>query len=128
MPPGVSDETAANKFKADWKARREQIWKDNGWPTPDKFDNETLPPGLYAINPPAPSWLYDNVAISRGYLDDACDGFVEVRIARQGEDPDHNKLKAQGQNLLWAAGDGSGLVVRAHPRRRSRSGRVRSGG
>jgi hypothetical protein len=96
-PPGVSDETAANKFKADWKARREQIWKDNGWPSPDKFDNETLPPGLYAINPPAPSWLYDNVAISRGYLDDACDGFVEVRIARQGEDRDHNKLKARAR-------------------------------
>jgi hypothetical protein len=96
-PSGVSDEAAADKFKADWKARREQIWKNNGWPAPDKFDNETLPPGLYAINPPAPSWLYDNVAISRGYLDDACDGFVEVRIARPGEDPEHSKLKARAR-------------------------------
>ena len=44
------------------------------------FQNETLPPSLYAIEPPAPSWLNDNIAISRGYLDDACDGFVEVRL------------------------------------------------
>lgn len=43
-------------------------------------ENETLPPSLYAIQPPAPTWLNDNIAISRGYLDDACDGFVEVRL------------------------------------------------
>ena len=43
-----------------------------------KGGDETLPPSLYAIVPPAPSWLYDNVAVSRGYLDDACDGFVEA--------------------------------------------------
>jgi hypothetical protein len=42
--------------------------------------NQTLPPSLFAIEPPAPSWLYDNVAVSRGYLDDACDGFVEVKL------------------------------------------------
>lgn len=42
--------------------------------------NETVPPSLFAIEPPAPSWLYDNRAISRGYLDDACDGFVEVNL------------------------------------------------
>ena len=47
---------------------------------PDKVANQTLPPSLYAIEPPAPSWLNDNVAVSRGYLDDACDGFVEVRL------------------------------------------------
>ena len=35
---------------------------------------------MVAINPPAPSWLFDNVAISRGYFDDACDGFVEVQL------------------------------------------------
>jgi hypothetical protein len=45
-----------------------------------KFHNETLPPSLFAIKPPAPSWLHNNVAISRGYLDDACDGFVQVRL------------------------------------------------
>ena len=39
-----------------------------------------MPPSLFAIEPPAPSWLYDNTAISRGYLDDACDGFVEVHL------------------------------------------------
>src|SRR5512139_1173052 len=44
------------------------------------FQDETLPPSLYAIDPPAPPWLYDNVAVSRGYLDDACDGFVDVAI------------------------------------------------
>lgn len=48
------------------------------------FVNETLPPALYAIEPPAPSWLYDNRAVSRGYFDDACDGFVDVRLALPG--------------------------------------------
>jgi hypothetical protein len=42
--------------------------------------NQTVPPSLFAINPPAPSWLFDNKAISRGYFDDACDGFVEVQL------------------------------------------------
>lgn len=45
-----------------------------------KFVSETLPPSLYAIVPPAPCWLNNNVAISRGYFDDACDGIVEVRL------------------------------------------------
>jgi hypothetical protein len=44
------------------------------------FYNETMPPSLYAIIPPAPPWLNNNIAISRGYLDDACDGFVEVGL------------------------------------------------
>jgi hypothetical protein len=48
-------------------------------PKPEFF-NETLPPSLYAIDPPAPSWLYDNRAVSRGYFDDTCDGFVEFRL------------------------------------------------
>jgi hypothetical protein len=52
--------------------------------------NETLPPSLYAIEPPAPSWLFDNVAISRGYLDDSCDGFVEVCLTL----PKGKKLQA----------------------------------
>lgn len=43
-------------------------------------NNETLPPALYAIVPPAPTWLHNNVAVSRGYFDDACDGIVEVRL------------------------------------------------
>jgi hypothetical protein len=44
------------------------------------FFNDTMPPSLYAIIPPAPPWLNNNIAISRGYLDDACDGFVEVGL------------------------------------------------
>ena len=47
--------------------------------------SETVPPSLYAIKPPAPSWLYNNVAISRGYFDDACDGIVEVSLKIDGE-------------------------------------------
>lgn len=44
------------------------------------FQDETLPPSLFAIVPPAPPWLHDNVAVSRGYFDDACDGIVEVTL------------------------------------------------
>jgi len=44
------------------------------------FVNETLPASLFAIVPPAPPWLYGNKAVSRGYLDDACDGVVEVAL------------------------------------------------
>lgn len=47
-------------------------------------EDETIPPSLFAIEPPAPSWLNDNIAISRGYLDDACDGFVEVKLTLPG--------------------------------------------
>jgi hypothetical protein len=57
---------------------------DRGGGTKSKFRDETLPPALYAIKPPAPSWLHNNIAISRGYLDDACDGFVEVRLKLPG--------------------------------------------
>jgi hypothetical protein len=53
----------------------------------DDVKNETLPPSLYAIEPPAPSWLNDNIAISRGYLDDACDGIVEFRLTVPGHEP-----------------------------------------
>jgi hypothetical protein len=55
-----------------------------------EVENETLPPSLYAIVPPAPTWLNDNIAISRGYLDDACDGFVEVSL----ELPNGRRLQA----------------------------------
>jgi len=44
------------------------------------FTNETLPPSLFASVPPAPPWLHGNVAQSRGYLDDICDGIVQVRL------------------------------------------------
>ena len=45
-----------------------------------KFVNETMPPSLFASVPPAPPWLHGNIAVSRGYLDDACDGIVKVRL------------------------------------------------
>ena len=48
-----------------------------------KFVSETLPPSLYSIIPPAPCWLNNNIAIARGYLDDACDGIVEVTLKRR---------------------------------------------
>jgi hypothetical protein len=54
-----------------------------GDPSSTAFRNETLPASLFAIDPPAPSWLYNNKAVSRGYLDDACDGFVEVKLRRK---------------------------------------------
>jgi hypothetical protein len=58
-------------------------WREHlGWPP--EFNNETVPPDLFAIEPPAPSWLFDNRAISRGYLDDACDGFVDVHLTLPG--------------------------------------------
>jgi len=65
----------------------------NADPNVDKFYNETQPPALFAIIPPAPCWLNGNVAISRGYLDDACDGIVEVSLAAGGEPP----LTARGR-------------------------------
>jgi hypothetical protein len=46
---------------------------------------ETVPPSLFAIVPPAPSWLYNNRAISRGYFDDSCDGIVEVALDLGGQ-------------------------------------------
>lgn len=65
----------------------------NADPTVTKFYNETQPPALFAIDPPGPCWLNDNVAVSRGYLDDACDGIVEVTLAPQAG----KKLTAVGR-------------------------------
>jgi len=53
----------------------------NADPDFKEFYNETQPPALFAINLPAPCWLNGNVAVSRGFLDDACDGVVEVSLA-----------------------------------------------
>lgn len=56
-------------------------WKSFNEGTPNEGGpRETLPPSLYAIKPPAPPWLNGNHAKSRGYFDDACDGFIEVRL------------------------------------------------
>ena len=48
-------------------------------------DIETIPPSLFAIVPPAPPWLNEDKAVSRGYLDDACDGFVRARLVVDGK-------------------------------------------
>jgi hypothetical protein len=50
----------------------------------DEHDIETVPPALFAIIPPAPPWLNRDIAISRGYLDDACDGFVRAKLTISG--------------------------------------------
>lgn len=68
--PVIPPERAIYDRNSDWV----------GFPGDRTDVNETLPPSLYAIEPPAPSWLNDNIAISRGYMDDACDGFAEVRL------------------------------------------------
>jgi len=65
----------------------------NADPRVDTFYNETLPPALFAIIPPGPCWLHGNVAVSRGYLDDACDGVVRVTLG----DPKKRVLSATGR-------------------------------
>jgi len=54
--------------------------KDDGG-DPERLEIiQTLPPSLYAIVPPGPCWLNDNIAVSRGYFDDTCDGVVQVSL------------------------------------------------
>jgi len=65
---------------------------DETWP------RETLPPSLYANTnkSPAAPWLNHDRAISRGYLDDACDGFIYVKIdALKGPDGKPLQTKAR---------------------------------
>ncbi len=77
----VPDELAVyDKTKGWWKFSIPPAVR-NADPNVDKFYDETLPPALFAIIPPGPCWLNGNVAVSRGYLDDACDGTVEVVLA-----------------------------------------------
>jgi hypothetical protein len=94
--PGVPDDTGYV----------EPIYKEGTWPL---FDNEkpgkrkrrsrggwpreTLPPSLYANTnrPPAAPWLNQDRAVSRGYLDDACDGFIHVRVRG------HDELQAKAR-------------------------------
>lgn len=77
----VPDELAVyDKHKGWWKFSIPPEVR-NADPNVDKFYNETLPPALFAIIPPGPVWLNDNIAVSRGYLDDACDGTLEVTLA-----------------------------------------------
>jgi hypothetical protein len=73
----IDKSRAIYRHDAGWKGFREDT---PNHPIKEEFHNETVPPSLYAIEPPAPTWLNNNVAISRGYLDDACDGLVEVAL------------------------------------------------
>jgi hypothetical protein len=77
-------------------SKKRAIYKRTGsWPDFDQekpgtertaqgetWPRETLPPSLYANTnqPPAAPWLNHDRAKSRGYLDDACDGFIYVTI------------------------------------------------
>lgn len=60
------------------------VWPnfDNEMPGREGRPRETLPPSLYANRnePPAAPWLNGDHAKSRGYLDDASDGFICVKI------------------------------------------------
>lgn len=88
--PDQSSEALAEKYPGYYQVPEDrQIYNHNeSWyrlgdpeqQTSGETPNETLPPSLFAIEPPAPSWLFNNKAISRGYLDDSCDGFVEVQL------------------------------------------------
>jgi hypothetical protein len=69
-------------YKGSWTSFDEKMPPKGG-------PRETLPPSLYAIRPPAPPWLNGDHAVSRGYFDDACDGFIEVKIGA--------KLKAKAR-------------------------------
>jgi hypothetical protein len=64
-------ESNPGKLKPDWDVEHFERWP-----------RQTLPSSLYAIAPPAPPWLNNNRAHSLGYLDDACDGFIEVRCGK----------------------------------------------
>jgi hypothetical protein len=87
QPPIIPAERAIYDMdKGGWCGFELKVPDDASSKDPLPFLNETLPPSLFAIIPPAPSWLHGNKAVSRGYLDDACDGFIEVALTfRTGE-------------------------------------------
>ena len=76
-PHGVKDPVIPKKRAIYDRSKKWYHFESHG-------EDETVPPSLFAIEPPAPSWLNDNVAVSRGYLDDACDGFVKVKLTLPG--------------------------------------------
>jgi hypothetical protein len=78
---GDPDDT---KHRSWWKWDHSQELEDQA-ELAKKNDIETIPPQLFAIVPPAPPWLNKNVGVSRGYLDDACDGFVHARLVIHGK-------------------------------------------
>jgi len=93
--PAIPPERAVYDRRKGWYQFEIPVAVDDAEVTRRKgrFWNETLPASLFAIIPPAPSWLHDNKAVSRGYLDDACDGIVEVALTLSGG----NRLVAAGR-------------------------------
>ena len=80
-PAAIPPERALyDTSKGGWCGFQVKVPDDPRGTNPATFQNETLPASLYAIVPPAPPWLNDDIAVSRGYLDDACDGIVEVAL------------------------------------------------
>ena len=75
----VYDSTANKGTWYHWEIPVDEDGVEDPWQT-GVFQNETFPPSLFAIVPPAPSWLNGNLAVSRGYFDDACDGIVDVTL------------------------------------------------
>ena len=65
------------KPKSKAKAKSWVLWEHEGQKEKE-HDIDTVPPDLFAIIPPAPPWLKQEKAKSRGYFDDACDGFVRA--------------------------------------------------
>jgi hypothetical protein len=83
--PDQSSEALAEKFPGYYQVPEDRQIYDHAkgsWSRLNgiESENQTVPPSLFAIEPPAPSWFNNNEAKSRGYLDDACDGFVEVQL------------------------------------------------
>ena len=69
---------------AEPKSRSWVLWEHD--PHNEKeHDIDTVPPDLFAIIPPAPPWLKQEKARSRGYFDDACDGFVRAKLTISGK-------------------------------------------
>lgn len=74
-------------------SKQNATWHEFNNTRADELNNETLPPSLYASSTPAPPWLNHDRAHSRGYLDDTCDGFVEVKLLL----PDTEPLQARAR-------------------------------
>jgi hypothetical protein len=86
--PDQSSEALAEKYPGYYQVHEDRQIYDHAkgsWSRLNgiESENQTVPPSLFAIEPPAPSWFNNNEAKSRGYLDDACDGFVEVQLTLQ---------------------------------------------
>lgn len=97
------DQPADDHLDEEFLAPRERVYKYTGQNAKPKskvkswarwhherqkekeHDIDTVPPDLFAIIPPAPPWLKQEKAQSRGYFDDACDGFVRAKLTTSRE-------------------------------------------